>query len=62
MQNESHSEKSVELAPAPQLRVRTNLRGGDLTSCQKAVSEWKKSYDKWYMKALDDGTLRVPKA
>ena len=33
----------------PQLRVRTNLRGGEsLEACQNNLNSWQKEYYKWY--------------
>lgn len=35
-----------------QLRVRTNLRGGEsLEACQNNVAYWQKQYYKWYEQA-----------
>ena len=36
----------------PQLRVRTNLRGGEsLEACQNNLAYWQKQYYKWYEQA-----------
>ena len=47
--------------PVPQIRVRSNLRGGTVEACQKATTDWKTSYDKWYTSALKSGKLTPPK-
>ena len=47
---------------AEQLKVRTDLRSGDMQACEKAIKDWKTSYDKWYLQALDKGMLNPPSA
>ena len=47
---------------AKQLKVRTDLRSGDMQACEKAIKDWKTSYDKWYLQALDQGLLKPPTA
>jgi hypothetical protein len=37
------------LSTAPQLRIRTGLRGGaSVDSCMKSMQDWQNSYYKWY--------------
>ena len=48
--------------PVVQFKVRTNLRGGSMEACQKAVTDWKTEYDKWYLDALNSGKLKPPAA
>jgi hypothetical protein len=55
------TEKSQEQTSV-QFKVRTNLRGGSMESCQKAITDWKTQYDKWYMDALNSGRLKPPAA
>lgn len=39
----------------PQLRVRSNLRGGEsLDACLNNVNYWKKEYDRWLKKYQND--------
>lgn len=55
------TEKSQEQTSV-QFKVRTNLRGGSMEACQKAITDWKTQYDKWYMDALNSGRLKPPAA
>jgi len=40
---------NANVGQAPQLRVRSHLRGGaSIDACEKALEDWKRSYYKWY--------------
>lgn len=54
--------ESIPEQPSMQFKVRTNLRGGSMEACQKAITDWKTQYDKWYMDALNTGRLKPPAA
>ncbi len=54
--------ESAQEQPVVQFKVRTNLRGGSMEACQKAVTDWKTEYDKWYLNALNSGKLKPPAA
>lgn len=51
---------AVKAERPAQLKVRTDLRSGDMQACEKAIKDWKTSYDKWYLQALDKGMLQPP--
>jgi hypothetical protein len=50
MENKQTSaQQDQALCAAPQLRLRTGLRGGEsVDSCMKNMQDWQNSYYKWY--------------
>lgn len=50
MENKQPSvQQDQALSAAPQLHIRTGLRGGaSVESCMKGLQDWQNSYYKWY--------------
>lgn len=52
LKKRNENSKPGEAKPAPQLRVRTSLRGGEsVEACQTNLAYWQDQYYKWYEKA-----------